>query len=73
MTLVHNEQTKLTATWLNGIATAVLAVGGFAPTVAATVSSGTVPPFTALLARVCCAGSAVLHLLARLTLRRLRP
>jgi len=28
---IHNERTKLTATYLNGAATAVLAVGALAP------------------------------------------
>ena len=35
MTLVHNERTKLTATWLNSIAAAAVAVGGIGPTIAA--------------------------------------
>jgi hypothetical protein len=35
MFLVHNERTKLTATWLNTLATALIAAGVFAPAVAA--------------------------------------
>ena len=31
MFLVHNERTKLTATWLNTLATALVAAGVFAP------------------------------------------
>ena len=31
MFLVHNERTKLTATWFNGLATALIAAGFFAP------------------------------------------
>jgi hypothetical protein len=31
MSLVHNERTKLTATYINGLAIAVFAVGGLAP------------------------------------------
>ena len=31
MFLVHNEQTKLTAAWLNTLATALVAAGTFAP------------------------------------------
>ncbi len=31
MHLIHNERTKLTATWLNTLATAFLAAGLFAP------------------------------------------
>jgi hypothetical protein len=34
MFLVHNERTKLTATWLNGLATALVAAGCFAPAAA---------------------------------------
>ena len=30
MSLIHNERTQLTATYLNGIAIAIFAVGGFA-------------------------------------------
>lgn len=29
--LVHNEQTKLTATWINTLAAALIAAGAFAP------------------------------------------
>ena len=35
MSLVHNEQAKLTATYVNGLAIAMFAVGGLAPLVAA--------------------------------------
>jgi len=31
MFLVHNERTKLTASWLNTLATAIIAAGVFAP------------------------------------------
>ena len=34
MVLVHNERTKLTAAWLNALATALVAAGGFAPAAA---------------------------------------
>jgi len=34
MSLIHNERTKLTATYLNGIAIAIFGVGVLAPTVA---------------------------------------
>jgi phage shock protein PspC (stress-responsive transcriptional regulator) len=34
MFLVHNERTKLTAAWLNTLATALVAAGVFAPGVA---------------------------------------
>lgn len=34
MSLVFNERTKLTASWLNTLATALIAAGGFAPAAA---------------------------------------
>ncbi|MGD0110056.1 MAG: hypothetical protein ABSC06_39485 [Rhodopila sp.] len=34
-TQIHNERTKLTATWLNGLATAATAAGAIAPAAAA--------------------------------------
>ncbi len=39
--LVHNERVKLRATYLNGMAIAVLAVGGFAPLASYINSSAT--------------------------------
>ena len=35
VSLVHNERTKLSATWLNGVAIAAVAVGAIAPSIAA--------------------------------------
>ena len=75
MSLVHNEQTKLTATYLNSLAIAIWAVGGFAPLVAA-LSSDLPPsrPMTLLaLVSVCFAASGALHSLARRLLRDLMP
>ena len=40
MYLVHNEQTKLTATWINTLAAGLIAAGAFAP--AAALVLGTV-------------------------------
>lgn len=34
MTLIHNEQAKLTATYINGLAIATFALGALAPTAA---------------------------------------
>jgi len=39
--LVRNEQNKLTATYLNGIAVALFAVGGFAPLASVAVGGQT--------------------------------
>ncbi len=75
MSLIHNERTKLTATWLNTLATALLAAGAIAPVAAllygiADVRTGRL---TALgVVTVCVAGGACLHWSGRAWLRRLR-
>lgn len=58
MSLIHNERTKLTATYFNGAAISIFAIGGFAP-VAAGFGSG--------LQTV----TIILHLLARRVLKGL--
>ena len=72
--LVHNERTKLTATWLNGLAIALAAIGGFAPLISyATNANATfAAPAAGLMAIACLAGSIGLHFIARKTLERLR-
>lgn len=40
--LARNERTKLTATWLNSVSVAAVAIGGIRPTVAVII--GTVSP-----------------------------
>ena len=65
--LVRNEQTKLTATFMNGAAIAVLGVGGLAP-LAAIVQSEQISPGVMLFVFGCILASMGLHLLARLTL-----
>lgn len=72
MSLIHNERVELTATYLNGLAIAIFAVGGLAPLVAivsGTVQTGAVQ--VAVLATVCVGASMSLHLLARHSLSRL--
>lgn len=71
MSLIHNEQTKLTATWLNGIAIAAVAVGGIAPSIAA-VTGTTSAPLAAALALFWLLVGAGLHFSARTVLKRLR-
>ena len=44
MSLVHNEQTKLRATYLNGLAIATFAVGSLAPIVALLSGTSAAPP-----------------------------
>lgn len=69
--LIRNERAKLTATWVNGLAIASVAVGGIAPTVA--IFSGTASPLTALgLLSVWTILAGGLHLVARRLLGGLR-
>lgn len=68
MSLVHNEKTKLTATWLNTLASGSLLVGVVTPTAAVIYGPGqmTAPAWAAGLAGLMfiCLGLG-LHLLAR--------
>ena len=71
MSLIHNERTKLSATWLNSIAAAAVAVGGIAPSIAAV--TGTLSPILAAgLVVFWFLVGAGLHLTARAILGRLR-
>lgn len=75
MSLVHNERTKLTATWFNTLATAVIAAGVFAPSAALLYGVAPTPSdyrLTYTLAGGCFAFGWVLHLLGRAYLGRLR-
>jgi hypothetical protein len=65
--LVRNEQLKLSASYLNGAALAVLGVGGFAPVVSMSLS-GPTPVLLPVLVFGCILASIGLHLLARHTL-----
>jgi Na+/melibiose symporter-like transporter len=75
MFLVHNERTKLTATWFNGLATALIAAGFFAP-LAALFYGLTELRIGArgivVMGTVCLAGAAFLHWTGRALLKRLR-
>ena len=75
MFLVHNEQTKHTAAWLNSIATALLAAGFFAPSAALLYGLSQVPIGSGTIGVVACdciLAGVGLHLFGRVTLRRLR-
>jgi hypothetical protein len=74
MSLVHNERTKLTATWFSGLATAFIAAGLFAPAAALAygIAELRVGPLSiAFAVGVCIAVGAFLHWTARLILGRL--
>lgn len=72
--LIHNEQVKLTATYSNGLAIALFAVGGLAPVFSAFYSSTPAPVHLGLIAAssgVCFFGSIAIHFLARAGLKEL--
>lgn len=74
MSLVHNERTKLTATFLNGVAIAVVAIGGLAPAVAVVGGASNLAVATLVVQfMVCLAGGGILHFAARWVLGRLVP
>ena len=75
MSLVHNERTKLTATWFSTMATALLAAGVIAPVAAllyglADIRVERLIPL--IVVTVCGVGGLCLHIAGRVWLRRLR-
>ena len=75
MLLVHNERTKLTASWLNALAAALIAAGVFAPAVALMYGLSQMSANGARLSLVslaCIGGGAFLHWLGRALLGRLQ-
>ena len=69
--MIRNEQTKLTATFINGMAVATFAVGGLAP-IFSTIYGQNDPTWTLLaLCGVCFLTALGLHLLARGVLKGL--
>ena len=73
MTLIHNERTKLTATFINGMALSVFAVAGLAPFIAAAYGVQGPRPLLLLMALYCLGVSFALHFLARRILGNLTP
>ncbi|QFU15686.1 hypothetical protein GDR74_05345 [Microvirga thermotolerans] len=76
MSLIHNEQTKLTATWFNTIGTAAMTVGVLAPVATALYGFAATPLQTETLvigALAWLLAGLSLHLTARFVLRGLRP
>jgi hypothetical protein len=68
-TTVHNERTKLTATYLNGVAIAVIAVGGLAPIFSAFYNVSLLLPIGA---SICFALSLALHYWAKRALKGIK-
>ncbi len=75
MFLVHNERTKLTASWLNTLATALMAAGAFAPVAAWLYGLSALPlgaGYLSALACACLIAGLGLHLIGLSLLGRLR-
>ena len=75
MFLVQNERAKLTANWLNTLATATIAAGVFAPLAAVIYGVSQPPAFRiplAAMAAACFVFGTFLHVLGRLVLGRLQ-
>jgi hypothetical protein len=73
--LVHNERTKLTATWFNTLASAFVAAGLFAPLAAAIYGLAELrigTGFVLGVILVCVTGGLFLHLIGRRFLGSLR-
>ncbi len=71
--LVRNERLKLAAAYLNGIAIALLAIGGFAPLIAFVTGGAATTGQTAFaLLTVCAMASVTLHYAASFLLKGLR-
>ncbi|RWX75211.1 amino acid transporter [Neorhizobium lilium] len=70
--LVRNERTKLTATYFNGAAVAVAAVGTLAPLISSLNTPAGIPNLsTAISCLVCLFASGILHFIARRLLKGL--
>jgi hypothetical protein len=75
MSLIHNELAKLSATYVNGLAIAVFAVGGLAPiftNLYATNPTAASAWIIAGISGVCFAASLSLHLIARKFLKEMK-
>jgi hypothetical protein len=75
VSLVHNERTKVTATWFNTLATAFIAAGLFAPLAALLYGLTDLrigPVSIGFLIIACAGGGLLLHFSGRVFLGRLR-
>src|SRR5712671_6852696 len=74
MSLIHNERTKLTATWFNTLATATVTAGALAPLIAVIYGLSVPaiePSYLVMLAAACFGIGAAIHWWARKFLGRL--
>ena len=72
MSLVRNERTKITATYLNGIAIAIFAIGSLAPIVGAANAQASIGGTLMISAGICASASVVIHLFSRRLLKGLQ-
>jgi hypothetical protein len=70
--LVRNERAKLTATYLNGIAIAIFAVGGLAPVISAASSASVISLPATMSTAICLFASVAPHFVARRVLKGLQ-
>lgn len=71
--LVNNERLKLLATFVNGAAIALFAVGGLAPVFSDLAGPTGTDRLTATSSGICFVGACCLHYLASTVLKGLRP
>lgn len=69
---IHNERLKLTATWFNGIAIAVFAVGGLAPLFTMLYGDRPLTPLLTLGVASCFLAAPALHYYSRLSLKGMK-
>ncbi|WP_136686181.1 amino acid transporter [Falsirhodobacter xinxiangensis] len=70
---IHNEQTKLTATFVNGLAIAVFAVGGVTQAIKALTDPATVNARSIAVTAICFSLAIALHWMARWILGKMKP
>jgi uncharacterized membrane protein YkgB len=75
MNLIRNERLKLLATYLNGMAIAIFAIGGLAPSFSMLYgnTASASAAFMVFVTVSCLIASAALHYVASLILKRLSP
>ncbi|WP_306118332.1 MULTISPECIES: amino acid transporter [unclassified Roseitalea] len=71
-TTIHNERIKLLAGYLNGLAIAVIAVGGLAPIISSLYGSAQASGFLIFVSVFSLLVSSTLHYVGSMILKRLR-
>lgn len=73
LSLVYNERAKLTATFINGVAIALVAIGILAPAIVSFSTTASLSSGLLVVMAICAMGAGVLHFVARLHLGKLKP